>query len=83
MAVAYQKKACHTACGMQVQTPSSCRPCPFRTYCRKVKHECFYPAGWCESREYGRYAPYEEREEIHAYGRKNHKDHVLVHERAR
>lgn len=27
--------------GVQVQTPSSCRPCPFCTYCHKVKHKRF------------------------------------------
>lgn len=50
--------------GVQVQTPSSCRPCPFCTYCHKVKHKRFYPAGWRESCEYRRYTPNEKREKV-------------------
>lgn len=69
--------------GVQVQTPSSCRPCPFCTYCHKVKHKRFYPAGWRESCEYRRYTPNEKREKVHANGSQNHKGRALVHERAR
>ena len=69
--------------GIQVQPPSSCRPCPFRTYCGEMKHERFHPAGWREFREDRCNMPYEIREEIHAHGRKNHKDSILIHEGAR